>query len=92
MAQVINGRVRFNLYFPEKLAIRVKSEADELGVSANAYIVTMLSQLYNGIDASKNTEALKTVFKEFQEALISADPEKLEKVKADYNQLNFFDV
>lgn len=92
MAQVINGRMRFNLYFPEKLGTRVKAEADELGVSANAYIVTLLSQYYNGVDASKNTEALKTIFQEFQEALINTDPEKWEKVKADYNQLNFFEV
>ena len=92
MAKVINGRMRFNLYFPEKLGVRVKSEADELGVSANAYIVTLLSQYYNGIDAAKNTDALKTIFQEFQEALINSDTEKLEKVKANYNQLNFFDV
>lgn len=92
MAQVINGRMRFNLYFPEKLGTRVKAEADSLGVSANAYIVTLLSQYYNGIDASKNTEALKTIFQEFQDALINNDSSKLDKARENFNQLNFFDV
>jgi len=90
MANVRNGKVRFNLYIPEKIANRIKSDAEDLGISMNSFVVTLFANYYNGLDASKNTEALKAILKDFADGLKNMDSEKLEGAKADFDQLNFY--
>lgn len=83
-------RTRINLYLPKRLAERIQSEASEMGLSANAYVISMLSHYYNGLDASRNSAALKHILEEWKQGFMNMDQDRLNAAKEEFDQLNFF--
>lgn len=83
-------KARINLYLPKKLADRIQAEASELGLSSNAYVISMLSHYYNGLDASRSAAKLQKFMEDWKEGMQTLDQAKIESAKEGIEQLNFF--
>ena len=83
-------RARINLYLPKKLADRIQAEASDLGMSSNAYVISMLSHYYNGLDASRNAAKLQKILDDWKEGMQTLDQAKIESAREGIEQMNFF--